>query len=435
MAVSNRAPYIELRSFTEVSPDTSPDREVFLVGHTKTGTTLQNGLAHYIPNRIGQMRSQEEAVALATNFGMSVSFKDPVTLDLANTDELAAMMVTAAQQFDQFIPQSPRHVLQPCNFTLIALEDDTTNQPSSQSFDDGAGTDALSNARNLTCDLFVCPYELVNSAIGGTGNFYDVLTTWMDSRIADNDISLGQNWILFSNVTETSSTLTESGYEYSTNINFPVTNSYFQPSAAIVGANMAVQMQGMIPPFYGRFEVAIPNLPSPQSSEIIDQTEADALFAIGWSPLMTNRRSGAVFSSRFVSGQVTDPVTGIQRNFYYDYQSYLAFFLSQVRLKAALQARNIINDKFTVNSSGEAPVLRKARKAAIEVDTGMFDEQMVAVDPALYKNEYSAKIDGDNPNLIRFKKPFYPTPIVYQIIGTTTVRNSVPLIKQFNIVV
>lgn len=435
MTVSNRAPYIKLQSFVEASPDTTPDREVFLVGHTASGTTLTNGLSLYVPNRVGQIKTQEEAVAICENFGMTVKFKDPTTLDLSQTDELAAMVVRAAQQFDQFIARSPRHVLKPCNFTLIALEDPATNTASSNSFSDGTGTDALANARNRTCDLFVCPYELLNAEIGGSGNFYDVLTTWMDSRIADDDVDLGNNWILFSNVSETSSTLTETGYEYSTNINFPVTDSYFQPTAATIGADICVQMRGMVPPYYGRYEVALPNIPTPTDAEIIDQTEADALFAIGWSPLMTNRRSGAVFSSRFVSGMVTDPVTGIQRNFYYDYQSYLAFFLSEVRLKAAIQARGIMNDKFTVTASGTSPVLKKARKAAIEVDMGMFDEGMVAADPALYKNQYSAKIDDSNPNKIVFKKPFYPSPIIYQILGTSTIKNSVPLIKQFNIVV
>lgn len=439
MSASNRAPYLKVQGFTEVAPTVGLTRELFIAGRVDNGGSPTGGLSYYEPLRIGQVTSQGQAAALCDTYGLAVAWTDQNTLDLANTDELAALLITAAQEYQRFIARNGRYTLTPCNITIGALEDTCT--ATADPYGDTAVDDLLTNSINTPIDIFVAPYELTNATEAAAGGFFDVQKTWLEARIATNNIDLGDNWSVFANVSDNpvgavAATLPETDYEYSTNISFPCTNSYFQPTAGIAAVCVAVQMLGMQAPFYGRFEVSLPVLPTPDDRvEYISFTTANSLFEIGWSPIMTNFRSGALYTSRFVSGMVTDPVTSITRDFYYDYQSYRAFFYSQKLLRDLLQSSGIINDKFTVNSSGEAPILTRAIQIAKQIDVRMFNDGMVAVDPTLYSDEYSAKLSTDNTNLIIIEKPFYVSPIIYQILATSTVKNFTPLIREFNILV
>lgn len=434
-------PKVTVKGFVEQSPFQGISRDIMLAGHViDTAGVIGAGTPLYTPILVGQITSKASAVAVCNSLGLTYTFTSFNVLDLTTTDELATMLIYAGMQFEDYAASRARYALEPCNFYVGVLGTPATNTKTTDPWGDAtAGTDLLTLAEQAQTpiDLFVCPYEYAEADFSTAGNYFESLKAFCESRINSGVPTLGQNWAVFADITTLPSALTDfdnTAFENSTNFSFPSDTG--TTSAGIVGATMSVHMVGMQQPFFGRHGEVLPNLPTPSdNSKVITSDQANTLLQLGWSPIRVNPITDVVYSSRIVSALLEDPVTLIARDYLLDYQDFKIFYLNVVNVYNDLVTSDVINDRFTVNKSGQSPVLNQVRNITIAEDTSMFHRGMVAVDPKFYADQYTAKLDSQNINRIVVTKPLYPSSIVYIIDTSVTTRNFVPLLKSFNILV
>lgn len=437
-------PDVKVRGFISESPVQGTTRNVFLCGHTIAEDTLKypdnTNVPRYTPLLAGQLTNLDSAVAFCKNIGLSVKFTSATQLDMSLTSELAAMIINAALQYQSYIPSLDRYTLQPVNFYVGVLglaSQNTKTQDPFQTPTTGAVKlfTEIANAQ-IPVDLFVNPYEYAKGDNAIANNYFAQIKEFFAPRGNSGKPTLGQNWALFSTITAfniAADGFDNLAYESATALYFPH-NDAVQYPAAVIGANMSVHMVGMQAPFYGRHGEVMPNMPIPLASQALSDDTADLTLRSAWTPIRTNLQTRIVYQTRILSCQLQNPVTQIARDYMLDYQDFKIFWLSLVQLYNRLVTSGIINDRFTVNKAGQAPVLEAVRRISINVDQQLYNQGMVAVDPKFYSDQYSVLLDSQNINRIIAKKPLYPSSIVYIIDESVTARNFIPLVRSFNIV-
>jgi hypothetical protein len=430
-------PYIKVKGFIQPSPFQGVSRNVFLAGHIKTGNTTVSAGDKYTPLVVGQITSKSSAVAICTTLGIDYKFASSSTLDLTNTDEIGAMLITLGMEYEGYLASLDRYDLEPINVTIGILNEASTATTNPWQNTDVTPKNLLSqiSLQETPVDAFVCPYEYAKGDKDVSGGYFGELKTFLETRINTGRPVYGDNWGVFSAITKVTGTLADdldnTAFQNSSNFYFPSDNTVV--SAGMVGSAMATHMVGMKQPFYGRQGEKLSTLPVPSTSNYITEDNAATILQLGWSPIRANLNTSVVYQSRIVSALLEDSVTQIARDFMLDYQDFRIFYLSLTRIYNRLSTSGVMNDRFTVDRSGNSPVLKEVRDIAVAVDTQLFNEGMVAVDPKLYISEYTARLNTNNINNIIASKPLYPSSIVYQIDQSVTAKNFVPLLQQFNI--
>jgi hypothetical protein len=426
-------PYIDVKGQIAATGLTGAGSTIVLAGHLDSDTNFTGDKSTPIP--VGQITTKKQAVEICDTYKLSYEFSGFNTINIDKTEDLAAMIIMAATAYEEFRPSTAAQALNPSNFIIAGIPNDSTKttNPWGKST---PGILELLNQNDMRVDVFVCPYELTKGDSGKSGNYFDLIQSFVNTRKSKGDPTLGLNWVLFANTSadpsKVSSNFGNTGFQNSSNIAYYIPDSLYADSApAIVAAQQSVQYAGMQEPFLGRYQQPLNAMEV--SSKKISNDASQNLQQRGWSPIRVNHDTNTVYQSRMLSASLQDPVTGLARSYMLDFQSFRIFQLSLERIYNRIQAQGILNQRIVIDQNGNSPILDRVTNIMIGVDKQLYDDGMVAVAPSQYANQYSVKIDRTNPNHLIGQKPLYPSEIVYQVTVDETTNNFIPLIQQFNI--
>ena len=411
------APGIESRLRIEEISGVSVGREMLIIGRKNETTTL-DGVAVGERYRIGQVTSVSNAVAVMKARGFTVKFSSQTQLDLTETDEVAAMVIMVALQYENYQPSAPSYSLEPVNVSFVTLEDTATDM-SDMDFESFEGQ---------IIDTVVSPFPYETGDIDDETSWVSLLKDQMDARRNKYGLSRGLGWTFMANTSVNARTdlasLDQIDWEYATALNYKFETTGYEPSLGQINTAHALHFLANPIPFNGRSGEVIPLIPSPdQDSMAYDDEVIANLLNKGWSTLKADTSNNEVASVRAISTQVNDPVTELPRQFFYDFNDYRVAQVGQELVLARVKERNLINQSFTVRADGSSDILEKVVDIMKAVDLDLADRGLVSQDSASLGQFYKAEFDPDTSGKVNVEKPLFAREILFNLDITTVVRN------------
>lgn len=197
-------PFVSVKSFTDFTPDLSVSNIIGLIGFVDDVSTLAADVEVGEPIVLGQVTTVERAVTVCQSLGLRFRFATSTTLDLDNTDPVAAQLLHMAIFFQNYSPIGADQDLNNVGVVLCIL-DPLVNSRTVSPF----GNFFISaRERSVVMDVIVPPYEFLEGDIGVTGNYYDEVVNYATSRYSDSQPIYGANHVLLANTSYRKSEIT-----------------------------------------------------------------------------------------------------------------------------------------------------------------------------------------------------------------------------------
>jgi len=418
-------PYVKVKSSINFTAVSNPTNVVGIIGFVDDIATLDASARVGEPLDVGYVTSVSRAVTICDSLGLRYKFLTSTTLDMADTDPIAGQLINFAIAFENYGALGQEQVLSNCAIVLCIL-DPTVSSKTVSPF---ANFFTLVKEQSTVMDTIVCPYEYVSGDSTTAGNYYEEITLFSASRWNNSEPVYGHNHIIMANVTWRKTDITppdSANSEHLTVLLHPqdTTATTYQLSAEQVASMYAILLTGIQRPYNGFFGQRLATIPAPADKALIfgDDT-ISTLNSWGFSVLNTNGRTNVVSASRILVTLLADPTTNIARDFMLDFQSWRANYDFKNSLYQRLIAGKIINEKFTVNSSGSSRINGTVVAIMFAEAVRFSSLQIFAIDPNEVKDQFTAQLNSSNTNEILASCPFFVSPIIYQISAEVSVES------------
>ena len=421
----NLRPYVKVNSSIDFTPTSTPSNVVGIIGFVTDSTTLPTTTPIGEPIDVGYVTSTSRAIAICGSLGLKYSFLTSTTLDMSLTDPIAGQLINFAIAFENYGATGTEQVLSDCAVVLCIL-DPLVSSKTTLPF---AGFFTLCKDQSIVMDTIVCPYEYVSGDSSTSGNYYEEITLFSSSRWNDSEPVYGHNHIIMANTSWRNTDITppdSPNSEFLTVLLHPqdTTATEYQLEAEQLASMFAIVLTGIQRPYNGFFGQRLNTIPAPsEKAFIFDDDIVRTLNSWGFSVLSTNGRTSVVSASRILVSLLADPVTGIARDFMLDFQDFKANYDFKNSLYQRLLGGNIINQKFTVNSSGSSRLNGEVISLMFAEAVRFSSLQIFAIDPNEVKDQFKSSLNLENTNEILASCPFFPSSIIYQISADIAVKS------------
>lgn len=399
-----------------------------LTGHMTTPANLNAGYSLYQPIEVGYVTKISEAIAWCSRIGLTLNLTASYEVDVTTSDKIAVKFYSAVKEIEQFRHSNPEYELDEINFVLGVLEDGVDTKITTP-----FGS-LLTNiySSQYQYDLITCPYEYTAGDDGIAGNFFDEINTHTQLMLGDATTLSSRFTVLMMNISDdiqVSANFGAVNYENILHIAHPygtvgITSETIE---RIVGIQ-ACHIVGMKEPYRGRVNIEFATMPRlPVLGTAANDSSEQALLDLGWSTVRYDTISKRCKQSLILQGGLIDANTGIQREFYTDYQDYIITHLWKKELFQALLEADLINNRYTFNAQGQATISRQAKSVAVKISENFYNDRFFAVPVKTYIDRIV--VSADTTGTITVSQPIYTSNFVKSINGFGFIEDSNTIVQ------
>lgn len=434
----------ELRPFNKVflelnsSPELSQGNIVCLMGFVDA---LHADYAFNTPIDVGVVSSVAQAVAVCDRLGLAYKFDTLTTLDLAETDELAGMLIQASLAFEQWIPYKSRNTLASPSYVLCALDESINSKEATGGKTPFGNFFTIVKNDNVELTTIVPSYEFVSGDSTVAGNYFSEIRAYTDTVIAQGLPLKGWNYPIFH--MNISREYDLSGFEYpnlvrSSTIAYyqDLSSTSYQVPVAYVSAVVGMVTACLASPYLGLTSQNIGSVPLPASAlGYYSDDDVENMLRNGISPILADKKLGVVQLGRIVTSELVDPSLGVARANMLDMQDWKKAYEVQRNIwNAILFNKNIIGENIIVDpKTGSSPILTEIKQTILGVLTTAKQDDIVLEPVEGFLNILKVYLNPKNFNQVINDLPIYTPTILYQSRTTVSASDPATVYTQFAI--
>lgn len=439
MAQTNRdlRPDVRIGLTLNSTPEIATDTTICLMGFVNDITELAAGVEINTPIQLGSVSSVQQAAAKLKQLGVKFKFASLDTLDLTETDEIAAMLFQSTFTVASWRAYQPENTLRTPKYVLCIL-DPLTNTRDSNPFGEFF-TVVEDDEIPLTTIVPSYIYEAGDSDV--SGNYLAEIRAFVETTLEKAKPNLGFVYPIFHLNTPRFSDFDALGYanilrsstfntfQDQTSVNkYQITPAMMASVSGAVIACLPANCRGLV-------YQTIPSFPAPATNEgLFSSDDIQNMLQNGISPIVYNKDAKQQQFSRVVTSTLVDPDLGVARANMLDMQDWKAAYEAQVQIyNAILFNKNIINEKAKLTPSGDVAPVKETVDTVVRVLVRLRDQGLILEPAEGFKSSVQGSLNPDNINQILLTVPIYPTPLIMQVVGEVVAEDPAVIYTQFAI--